>query len=89
MKPQLSHLTIGIEPRSRNDLVAAPHNLQAGNFAPLAVKTAGSRINAELFLCAALQTLCLNCTKGNREPPHARWRATLATLSRCERHYRR
>jgi len=62
---------MGSEPRSRNDLVAAPHNLQGGHFAPLAIAAAGSGINVESFLCAASQTLCLNCHEGNRKPSRA------------------
>jgi len=41
---------MGIEPRSRNDRVAAPHSLQDGQFAPLAIAATGSGINVESFL---------------------------------------
>jgi hypothetical protein len=80
MKLQFPHRTIGIEPRSRKDLVAAPHSLQGGHFAPLAIAVTGSGINVEWFLCLLRKTLRSNCHEGNREPPHAR---TYSVLAAC------
>ena len=78
MKPQFPHRTIGIEPRSRKDLVAAPHSLQGGHFAPVAIAVTGSGINVESFLCLLRKTLRSNCHEGNRESPHARTYSVLA-----------
>jgi hypothetical protein len=91
MKPQFPHRTIGIEPRSRKDLVAAPHSLQGGHFGPLAIAVTGSGINVEWFLCLLRKTLRSNCHEGNREPSHARTYSVLADCydaggkRRCDR----